>query len=287
MKRIIAVLLTILALLASAASLAEAPEDLSEGSRLVGLLITMEDLSAFTDENGVLLAACSQREPYFETEYTFEGVSGLRLICFMTPEGADGGSTMVSNVDDGISAVHFDADEQSNAVRMDAAISYVPGQEEVCFYYNPVLISNSGQVFAVPGDYMAVSAAMNPPGSSVGQTIRDERRHTAGGREEVDATTVSVQINAVRAPAEVRLLQFSAAHELLKSDAYIPGAVPDTITMSAEADYLLVETVEKDGATGAFTRREVLCSDSDYLNTWSCREDGICICHYHDVLWER
>ena len=286
MKKIVAALLTVMALV-SAVSLAEEamPADLSEGSRLIGLLITREDLSAYTDAAGVVPASRIQKDRDAEPEFIFGEVSGLRLICFVAPEENGEGSAVISNVDDGISAVDFALSEDGGTVKMEATISFVPVQDEELFFYNPVLLAASGQVFAVPGDFLAVSAAMNPPGSSVGQTIRDERKHTENGREITDTTAVSVRIQAVREPLEIRLLQFSEAHELLKREAFLPGAVPEEIIPLAEADYLLLETVEKDPDGGSFTRREAIGRDVDFLNTLSCRDDGICFCHYHEVVW--
>ena len=259
--------------------------DLSEGSRLVGLLITREDLSAHTDASGLLPAACVWEDPEGDPKYSFRDVDGLRLICFMMPEGTGGDSRMVSNVDDVFAAIHFDVDEDRGTVSMEAELRFAPGQEETLFFYNPVLLSASGQVYAVPGDFMAVSAGMNPPGSSVGQTIRDERTHREDGRETTDTTTITVQISAAGAPVEIRLVQFSAAHRLLKLEAFAPDAVPEQIEPLAEADYLLLETVEQSPDGTAFTRREVIGRDTDWLNTASCRDDGICLSHYHDVRW--
>jgi hypothetical protein len=148
-----------------------------------------------------------------------------------------------------------------------------------------VLRTDLGQVFAVPGDFMAVSAAMNPPGSAVGQTVRDERKHTENGSETIDTTTVNILIKAVREPMKIRLLQFSEAHELLISEEFVPGTVPEQIVPLTESDYLLLETVEKSPEGGSFTRREAIGRDTDFLNTMSCRDDGICLCHYHEVLW--
>jgi len=261
------------------------PVDPSEGSRLIGLLITREDLSGYAGEAGVVLASCTQTGQGGEREYVFGNISGLRLICFIAPEGSGEDSSIISNADDGISAVDFDLNEDGSSVQMDATISFVPGRDETLFFCNPVLRTESGQVFAVPGDYMAVSAEMNPPGSSVGQTVRDERKHTENGSEIIDTTTVSIQIRTVREPLEVRLLQFSEAHELLKREAFMPGAVPEQIVPLAEADYLLLETAEADPDGGIFTRREVIGRDADFLNTMSCRDDGICLSHYHDVSW--
>ena len=286
MKKIVAALWTVLALL-SAVSLAEEAmtANLLEGSRLIGLLITREDLSAYTDETGVVPAFRMQKETDAEPEYIFGKVNGLRLICFVASEESGEGSAVISNVDDGISAADFNMSEDGDAVKMDAAINFVPGQGDELFFYNPVLLAASGQVFAVPGDFMAVSAAMNPPGSAVGQTIRDERKHTENGRETTDVTTVSIRIQAVREPQEIRLLQFNEAHELLKREEFLPGAVPGEIIPLADADYLLLETVENDPDGGSFTRREAVGRDVDFLNTLSCRDDGICLCHYHEVVW--
>ena len=85
---------------------------------------------------------------------------------------------------------------------------------------------------------------------------------------------------------KIRLLQFSEAHELLKSEEFEPGTVPEQIVPLAEADYLLLETVEKNMDGNSFTRREAVGRDVDFLNTLSCREDGICLSHYHEVLWD-
>ncbi len=286
MKKTAAVLFMIVMLLASV-SLPEGtvPADASEGSRLIGLLITREDLAEYTDETGVLSGLCEQKGPDDETEYRFGDVNGLRLLCFIASE-ENGDSSIISNADDGISAVDFNMSEDGSSIKMDAVINFVPGQDEALFFYNPVLRTDSGQVFAVPGDFMGISAAMNPPGSSVGQTFRDERKHTENGSEMTDTTTVSIQIKAVREPLKIRLLQFSEAHELLKSEEFEPGTVPEQIVPLTETDYLLLETVEKDPEGGSFARREAIGRDADFLNTMSCREDGICLCHYHEVLWE-
>ena len=264
----------------------EDPVDISEGSRLIGALITRKDLIEYTDGAGVALASFTQEGPDADPEYVFGDISGLRLICFIAPEDDGEGNRVISWVDDGISAVDFDLNEDDSSVRMDATISFVPGPDEELFFCNPVFRSASGQVFAVPGDFMAVSAAANPPGSSVGQTVRDERIHTGNGGETSDTTAVSIQIESVCEPAEIRLLQFSENHEILKSEAFAPGTVPELIVPLAEADYLLLETVEKDPDGGTFTRREVIGRDLDFLNTMSCRDDGICLNHYHEVLWE-
>ncbi len=287
MKKIAAVLLAMIALLTSIAlSEGAAPADPLEGSRLVGLLITREDLSAYAGEDGVLLASRTQEGADAEPEYSFGEVEGLRLLCFTVPEENGEGSRVISNVDDGISAVDFEMSDDGRSVKMDATISVVLGREDELFFYNPVLLAASGQVFAVPGDFMAVNAEMNPPGSSVGQAIRDERKHAESGDEITDTTSVNIEIKAVRKPLKLRLLQFDKAHELLKSEEFLPGAVPERIVPRAEAEYLLIEADEEDAYGAPFTRREVIGRDVDDLNTLSCRDDGICLSHCHDVLWE-
>ena len=210
MKKFASVLLSMIVVLASVSMSEEIIiADSLEGSRLVGLLITREDLSAYTGENGVLFASCTPKEPDAEPEYSFGEVNGLRLLCFLVPDETGEGNNIISNVDDGISAVDFDINEDGSSIKMDAAISVVPGQDEELFFYNPVLMTDSGQVFAVPGDFMAINAAMNPPGSSVGQTIRDERKHQENSREITDTTTANIQIKAVCKPLKILLLKVS------------------------------------------------------------------------------
>ena len=70
-----------------------------------------------------------------------------------------------------------------------------------------------------------------------------------------------------------------------KSEEFAPGSVPEQIAPLGEADYLLLETEEKTPDGSMFTRREIFGRDIDYLNTLSCREDGICVSHYHEIIW--
>ena len=288
MRRLLPVLIAIMVILSSV-SLAEtaspAPADPTEGSRLVGLFITKEDISSYIGEEGLLWASASDENTESGPEYRFEAVNGLRLICFTVPEDGGEGNFIVSNVDDGFAAVDFSMSEDTGNIRMKASVSVVPKQDEDIFFYNPVLRTKDGRIFAVPGDFMVVSAEMNPPGASVGQTVRDERKHTENGTEIVDVTEVNVEILAVREPQKIRLLQFNKAHEILKSEEYEPNSVPEQIVPLGEADYLMLETEEKapDGST--FTRREICGRDTDYLNTLSCQDDGICVSHYHEILW--
>lgn len=294
MKRLISVLIAILVILSSV-SLAETassdtftiPADPTEGSRLVGLFITKEDISLYIGEEGLLWASVSGEGSDSGPEYRFEAVNGMRLICFAVPETDSEGSSIVSNVDDGFAAVDFNLSEDGSTVKMKASVSVVPGQDEEAFFYNPVLRTEDGRVFAVPGDFVTVSAEMNPPGASVGQTVRDERKHTENGVEIVDYTEVNVEIMAVREPLKIQLLQFNKAHEIVQSEEYEPGSVPEQIALLGEADYVLLETEEKTPDGSTFTRREIFGRDTDYLNTLSCREDRICVSHYHEIIWNK
>ena len=256
-------------------------------SRLVGLFITKEDLAHYVGEDGVLWAVLSQETPDADVECVFEGVGGLRLICFSLPEENGQDARVVSIADDGIADVHFDLTEAGDAVKIDGIISCVPGEKEEFFFYNPVLLTSDGRVCAVPGDFMAVSADMMPFGASVGQKLRDERKHTENGETMTDITEASLQILAVREPLKTMFVQFSQAHEVLKTEEYAPGAVPEQIVLLKDADYLLLETEERTADGGVYIRREVFGREDDCLNTLSCREDGICLHHYHEILWQQ
>lgn len=292
MRRLIPVLIAILMVLLSVSQAGTAfpdpspsPADPAEGSRLVGLFVTMEDISPFLGEEGLLWASVSGEDSDSGPEFRFDEVNGLRLLCFTVPGNSDEGDAIVSNVDDGFTAVDFNLSEDNSSIRMKASVSVVPKQDEEAFFCNPVLRTADGRIYAVPGDFMVISAEMNPPGASVGQTVRDERKHSENGTETIDVTEVNVEIVSVREPLKIRLLQFGKAHEILQNEEFIPGSVPERIVPSADADYLLLETEEKAPDGSAFTRREIFGRDTDYLNTLSCREDGICLPHYHEIFW--
>ena len=108
MKKYAAVLLTMIVLHASISLSDEITfADSVEDSRLVGLLITKEDLSAYTGEDGILFASCTQKVTDSEPEYSFGEVNGLRLLCFVVPDETGEDSRIISNVDDGICLYHY------------------------------------------------------------------------------------------------------------------------------------------------------------------------------------
>ena len=264
------------------ASLCASAESM-EGSRLIGLYMTTHDLSSLVGDDGVVWAVTRQGTNTDETEYCFDGARGLRFICDID-EDENGESSIVSNVDDGICQADFQFEDE-RTVEMRGTILFVPGAEETCFFYNPVMKSQDGRVFVMPGEPMVVDASMSQPGAAVGQTLRDERRHVVNGAEITDVTVVSLEIQAVRAPVQVTLLQFNEAHELLKADTYAPDAVPEELVLLKEADYLLVETRERTAEGAFYSRRAVFGREEDYLNTLFCREDGICQQRYHEIIW--
>ncbi len=259
-----------------------------EGTRLIGLLVTTRDIAPFTGGEGVLWAAKVPGSAGGSTEYAFwdapsEISGGLRFFCF-PGQDENGESGFISQADDGICKADFLFEDESS-VKMDGTILYAPKKEEARFFCNPVLLAADGRAFAVPGDFLSVSAGTNPPGSSVALKVTDQRKHTEDGREITDVTEVSIAVEAVREPLRLALLQFNEAHELLMAQEYAPGTVPETIVPSAEAEYFLLETRER-GADGAnVTRREAFGRQDDWLNTLSCRKDGVCIWHYHEIVW--
>lgn len=258
------------------------------GSSLIGLLITREDLSPLLGEEGVLWTTVSGESPEADSEYTFEGVDGIRLFYFLFPEEDGEGQRIVSKVDAEIAAADFSLSDSANgsSMRIDGALYFVPEQDETAFFYNPVLQAGDGRVFVVPGDAMAVSADMNPPGSSLGQALHDERKHTEKGVELIDTTDVNLELRAVRRPMKISLLQFDKAHALLSAEEYAPDAVPEQIVSLAGTDYVLLETEETDPYGRIYTRREVFGREDDSLYTLSCGENNLCLRQYHEILWD-
>jgi len=283
-KRACCFLLT--AVLIFSAALFSAQAETEQTARLIGLLITRESLKSYVGEDQVLWGTVTQPGPEEEVECRFEGINALRLLCFFTPDESGQDASLHSNVDDGIAAVDFDITENGASIKMNAKIFFVPSQEETLFFYNPVLMTEDGRVFATVGDAMIVDAGMFPPGAAVGQTVKDQRTHRENGQEIVDTTEAALEIQSARAPLNIHLVQFSSDHELLQADAYAPGTVPETIVPLGKADYLLLETEERDGEGRIYCRREVFGREDDFLNTLFCREDGICLQEYHEILWE-
>ena len=288
----------------------------STPDRLIGILVTREYLDTFDsekyfDENigklvsgGGISEADQQRygrlwavrtektapsddgtHLFTETDFVFEGVDGLRLIypALHQTEGSYG----CTNADTGICdvSINVDATGTGEKVKLEGSVYYVPGKEDVQFFFNPVYQTENGDVYALPGESMSMDPDQ-PAGASMGFSLSGFQNASEGGKETASSgTEVTVSIRTVHETLKVRALQFSADHRLLKTDEFLPGELPETFAPLPETEYIIRETVVNSEDPDDSAERTLIPKQETFLSAMSCREDGICIPQYCEILW--
>ncbi len=223
-------------------------------------------------------------ESFTEIDCVFEGVNGLRMIYL--PLGGDESTFGPCIVDNGISDVSLDfkTTEAGEEVKMKGKIHFVPRNGDECFYFNPVFQTPDGKVYALPGEFMSMGDAARH--GSMGITQSSRETYTSNGKETaVRSLEIAVEIQGMDAPVRSRVLQFSRDNELLKTDEFGPGKLPESMDPLPETDWFLVDT-ETDSTEKEWRNdRRVFSRQDGFLTAWMSREDGICVGQSCEIRW--
>ena len=219
-----------------------------------------------------------------ETDCVFEGVNGLRMIYL--PLGGDESTFGPCIVDEGISDVSLDfkTTDAGEEVKMKGKIRFVPRNGDECFWFNPVFQTADGAVYALPGEFMSMGDATRH--GSMGMTQNTRETYTSNGQEtSVRSLEIAVEIQGMDAPVRNRVLQFSRDNELLKTDEFEPGKLPESIVPLPETDWFLEDTETDSTETEWRNDRRVFSRQDDFLTAFMSREDGICVGQSCEIRW--
>lgn len=225
-----------------------------------------------------------EENPFTETDCVFEGVNGLRMIYL--PLGGDENTFGPCIVDDGISDVSLDfkTTDAGEEVKMKGKIHFVPRSGDECFWFNPVFQTAGGEVYALPGEFMSMGDATSH--GSMGMTLSSRESYTLNGKETaIRSLEITMEIQAMDAPVRNRVLQFSRENELLNTDEFEPGKLPESMDPLPETDWFLVDT-ETDSTEKEWKNdRKVFSRQDDFLTAFMIREDGICVRQSCEIRW--
>ena len=237
---------------------------------LVGMLVTTQPLPIADDDR--LYA------DYIDGEYVFNGVDGMQ--CFFTNkdnmDNAD--NAIVSHVDaaftDKSNSLHVINDDGQN-VELKAKLYLSASFNEILFQ-NPVYQTESGEVYAISGQGVGYSGGEGIGGSF---SLSESTERYEDGKTVSYGTSVDIAVEVIAVPEKITVLQFDAAGNLISSDSFAPGELPDS--MESSAAYIVVGTASQSG-----TKYEVFQPDDGSISALYCRNDGVCIKQSCAVNWE-
>lgn len=210
-------------------------------------------------------------------EYVFEGSDGIRFFSAVFSD-ENGTSRLGVSSDDRVSGVHqsVHVTDEGESYEITGTVYLAAGNEENELYVNvnPVYQTADGAVYAVRGD----SYAMGSGDWSV--KLAESRSFSSGGEKTTNGFSVELHFCSIEPAREVVILQFDGGSELLDSKAFLPDALPESITPLPDAQYLIVESRTLDGVS-----REIYERDDGLFSVFVGREDGVFARRSCEIRW--
>lgn len=86
-------------------------------------------------------------------------------------------------------------------------------------------------------------------------------------------------------PERIVVLQMDADSSILMRTEHVPGGLPGMLTPEPATEYIVVETYKKDPEGNDKISRRLYDNSDESLETFFCREDGICVRQWTQLEW--
>lgn len=298
MKMKIKVLALLLALcLLSGCSLARPEAEEGNGlgqDRMIGVFITREYLDLFDFEsylednlhtvmNGGGEIAPEDMEKYggrlyaekTDKGYDF-GIEGMGAFCV---QGEQDGVPYSASYNIGPMSLNLHSTVTDEGTEWDySATVYVHCGGLETFYTNPVYQDSEGRVYLMAGPGISSEIV---DGSSMSQAMSSEYTTTMDGETQTYSMRVEVTYMGAELPKSYRVLHMSKDSELLRAEDYTPETLPEELRPCEGAEYLVIETINRDNVT-----RQVVSRVEDSCQIFAPTEmEDIITQRWTDVLW--
>lgn len=321
-KKILAIFTAILILFtASGCQLAlEDKGEYNNRDRLVGVLITNEYLDLFDMEgylkdnlnkhfSGGLINIDSVDSKYqgrlyatlktrtltddtgntFETrEFVFDNVEGIPYFSVKIPPTEDEVGFTASSSDeaicDGHVSIHESDDEEKTS--LEGTIYVAMGQSATSRYINPVYQSADGSVYAISGSGIMLAGEQGE-GSTYTQTLDETTTVRENGKSKTVSFNIKISLSIMIPPEKIVIMQMDKDSNIISKTEYFPGKLPETLTPEAGADYIIVESYKRDSENNLITSRSIYDRKNQNLETFYCRDDGICVKQWTNLNWNK
>lgn len=298
---------------------ADEGEDLT-GDRLIGAFITREYLdlfdfdayfnnntSLFTKGGDVTIDSSDARyngriyatlktitltseetgETVEHEEFEFEGLDGIPFFAATVP-ATDTHEAYVSATSGGlVSDVFFSVGTET---ALEGTVYAVPDGKDVnydeltVFYLNPVYQSGDGSVYLTSGQGIS-SSGITDEGAVMSLFLEETYATTVNGETSTEGFSIKVNFAIRYAAEKIAVVQMDLDSNPLSREEYDPDAMPESLTLRPDCEYLIVETRATNPNDGTATfKREIVQSGADRLTVYLA-EGGICMPVSVELLW--
>lgn len=295
------------ALLLTGCQLALPEKESDKGNRLVGVFITTEYLDLFDAEsylndnlasfNGGEIKLDGDAEKYEGRLYADFSGKDYQEVRFGEVEGIPFFAAEILNDNSEPSNVTYSGDglvesnigvfynDEEDKITLDGKVYIVPGINGQQHYFNPVYQSLDGKVFVQSGNGMSVSGVQSQ-GSAMSHKLEETITVTENGKSKKKTAVINISVETMLPPQKIMLVQMDKNNNILKSDEYLPGKLPETIDTDANAAYIIAEAHKTDFDGKALTERELYTNEDTGLTTFYENGTGVMASQYTQLIWQ-
>lgn len=219
---------------------------------------------------------------HWEYEFPLEGIGYFCYYC----AGEDGGYWATSSGDGLVEAsTHWKSTDAGEGVEMEGTLWCSPAAANVTVYINPVYQLPDGWVYLLSGSGVDLSGSYGE-GRIWSTNLRESQEETLDGRTQ-DAwdCSVTLNLNLMYWPQSYEVWEMSGDSEVLRRQEYSPGHLPEELELSGGTAYVILESRRLSPEGEIVTERSLYEPGSDYLQSYHCREDGLCVADSSALIW--
>lgn len=219
-------------------------------------------------------------------KFVFEGVEGF--LYYEAKVEKENETYYTSSGDEAISDGHLGitVNDAGESIDMKGTI-YMSNlaMDGKALYFNPVYQTAEGDVYTIAGHGYSYSGVIGEGGIGT-VTLEEKNSYTIDGETTEVGTTIEMSYAFMYPPVKIIVTQMDGENQIVESQEYEPGKVPEKLAAANDTEYFIVETVKQDQKGEEICEREMYQKEDDSLETFFCREDGICVEKWTSLEWE-
>lgn len=221
-------------------------------------------------------------EKHLSKEYVFD-VEGIRYFACNIKDGNNSCFSTIqdSQISDSIVKYNMGKDAEIQ-IELDGKIYASNNAKAEGLYIYSVFQSKEGEVYIAGNVFM-----MDLDFGMQNIKISDKKEREENGDKKTDYSfSAGIELVKMDIPQKLRVLQFSNKNELIKSDEYEQGRLPEKIEPISNAAYLLVESFsDMEGKNEPI--RELYSKNENKFSSFICLENGICVKQSIGLEWQK
>lgn len=224
-------------------------------------------------------------EEYEDWKYVFKDVEGYSFFSAVTTRPGTGGQYTSAASEGAVSLLegnHLIGDKEGFTLKGNL---YLTTEEQGgTLFFNPVYQQEDETVYAVNGIGIGLPEFYSQEAATI-QSNDQTFSFVSDGETKTYTAEVTVNVYMIYPPEKIVVLKMDRSSEVLDRTEYIPGQLPEEITLEAGVAFIIAETHKSDDKGQSLVERKLYEKGADFMETLFLREDKVCVIQSTRLDW--